>query len=334
MRFIASMRIIEDRGIVFKAEKELFVDAFGIKESAALITHAHSDHARPTPSNDYYLTPQTSSLIGARKKGLKLNEMPFGKKFEAEGFSCEFHPSGHILGSAQIEICNGSQAVLTSDFKLQDSILFKGAQILPSETLVIETTFGKPEYSFPKREDVYEKIAEWLRSALAQKKFVVLGGYSTGKAQELTKIVNEFVHERPLVYKKIFEQNKIYESHGVRLGDYLCLDHNLHEGSILIMPPHLIDDNLLLALQHQIGRKVEAAIATGWKGFSRHKTFPLSDHADFDSLMKYVEESSPKNVLTTHGFEQEFAKAVHRKLGIPAKPLCAEGQTGLNEFFS
>ncbi|HLC92951.1 MAG TPA: MBL fold metallo-hydrolase RNA specificity domain-containing protein [archaeon] len=326
------MHIFHKGGIVFRSKEDLFVDASGIREKQALITHAHSDHAKATLTNTYYMTPQTSALICAQENGLKVNEIPFGKNFNVGDFSCRFHPSGHILGSAQLEVSNGAHAVLTSDFKLQKSILFPGAEILPSEILVIETTFGTPQYRFPEREQVYEDMVFWARAALKENKFIVFGGYSTGKAQELTKIATEMLGQTPLVYKKIFEQNRVYESHGVKLGPYLELNHNLADANILIMPPHLIDDNLILALQHQLKRKVSVAIATGWNNHSKYKTFPLSDHADFSSLMHYVKESAPKLVLTTHGFEDEFADAVSKKLGIPARPLSRNGQSALDDF--
>ena len=261
------MHVFHRNGIIFKAKDELPVDASGLRDREALITHAHSDHAKATLSNTYYLTPQTSALINSSEKHLNVKEVPFGKKFEVGEFTCRFVPSGHILGSGQLEVCNGAQAVLTSDFKLQKSILFEGAEILPSEILVIETTFGTPEYSFPERGQVYEDIIKWGHTALKSGGFLVLGGYSTGKAQELTKISNEFLAQAPLVYKKVFEQNRVYESQGVKLGNYTELNNNLKDANVLIMPPHLIDDNLIGALQHQLGRKVHTAIATGWGSF-------------------------------------------------------------------
>lgn len=326
------MHITHKNGILFRDKEDLYVDASGLRGKNALITHAHSDHAKATKSNTYYLTRETALLMGAAEKNIKVKEMPFGAKFSLSGFDCCMRPSGHILGSAQIEVANGRQVVLTSDFKLQESILFKGAEILPSETLVIETTFGLPEFSFPKREDVYEDMIRWMHRAIGEGKFIVLGGYSTGKAQELTKIVNEFLGQVPIVHPKIFRQNKVYESEGVALGGYYELNHNLKDSNVLIYPPFLVNDDLLFALEHQLGKKVEAAIATGWNFRSKYKIFPLSDHADYNSLLRYVKESNPKLVLTTHGFEQEFANAVKRKLGINARPLSKGGQMGIGEF--
>lgn len=332
--FNALMQVFEKKGsLIFKSNNsDLFVDSSGLKNKTALITHAHSDHAKTSASNTYFMTPQTASLIGADEKGFACEKVPFKKKFDVNGFECCFHSSGHILGSAQLEVCNGSQAVLTSDFKLQKSILFDGAEILPSETLVIESTFGSEEFVFPQREQVYENIIKWAHENLGKGKFLVLGGYSTGKAQELTKIATELLNETPLVFSKVFEQNKIYETHGVKLGDFIELNHNLRDSNVLIMPPQLINDHLLLTLEHQLGKKVEVAIATGWKNFSKYKTFPLSDHADFNSLLEYVKQSNPKLVLTTHGFKEHFARVVQRKFGIPARPLSNFEQKNILEF--
>ena len=47
--------------------------------------------------------------------------------------------------------------------------------------------------------------------------------------------------------------------------------------------------------------------------------FPLSDHADFNELIEYVQRSRPENVLVTHGFP-EFVYTL-RDLGFKAQQL-------------
>lgn len=325
------MQLSECNGIRFgRGKDEFYIDAGGIKNKTAIITHAHSDHAKPTKSNSYFATKETKALI-YRNQSYSIKEMRMGKKFRLNGSEVSFHSSGHILGSAQVKIENDSTTVITSDLKTQRSILFEGADQLNADTLLIETTFGLPEYNFPPREIVYEDMMAWLHSCTSKNTFVVLGGYSTGKAQELTKVVNEFAGATPLVHPRIYEQNKVYEKNGVKLGNYYKLDHNLNDSDVLIMPPHYINDDLLHALEHQLQRKVECAIATGWKGL-RYKTFPLSDHADFNGLIKYVKNANPKTVLTHHGFAQEFANYVQRRLRIPARPLGEAAQTLLREY--
>ncbi|RLG70858.1 MAG: exonuclease, partial [Candidatus Iainarchaeum archaeon] len=50
------------------------------------------------------------------------------------------------------------------------------------------------------------------------------------------------------------------------------------------------------------------------------KAFPLSDHADFKQLLRYVEQSNAKRIYTYHGFAKEFASYLNKK-GYSAKVL-------------
>ena len=60
--------------------------------------------------------------------------------------------------------------------------------------------------------------------------------------------------------------------------------------------------------------------------------FPISDHADFSSTMKFIEECSPKQVYTVHGSTKELAKQVEKQLGISAQPLPKYGEVALETF--
>jgi Cft2 family RNA processing exonuclease len=53
--------------------------------------------------------------------------------------------------------------------------------------------------------------------------------------------------------------------------------------------------------------------------------FPLSDHADYNDLVRYVDLVKPKRVLTLHGFAAEFARDL-RERGIEAWALSEENQ--------
>jgi len=145
--------------------------------------------------------------------------------------------------------------------------------------------------------------------------------------------VNEYANVTPLVHESIFRNNEVYKKHGIKLGDYIELNHNLNESSVLIMPPSLVDHNLLQVLSFSLHRKIFSGMATGWSyrnGFS--EIFPLSDHADFSQLMQYAKESEPKLVVTMHGFERELAGYIQRRLGIAARPLGEKGQKTITEF--
>ena len=57
--------------------------------------------------------------------------------------------------------------------------------------------------------------------------------------------------------------------------------------------------------------------------------FPLSDHADYDDLLRYVELVQPRRVLTLHGFAAAFACDL-RARGLEAWALSEENQMELH----
>src|SRR5207247_10826430 len=57
--------------------------------------------------------------------------------------------------------------------------------------------------------------------------------------------------------------------------------------------------------------------------------FPLSDHADYDDLLRYVELVQPRRVLTLHGFAAAFASDL-RARGLEAWALTEENQMELH----
>ena len=235
------------------------------------------------------------------------------------------HNAGHVLGSAQFEM-NG--IVYTGDF-LMDSPLLGGAEPIPCDDLVIETTFGLPEFTFPKREDVIDDIGKWVKLNHEAGRTVILGGYALGKAQELTKIVTDLGYT-PLVHPKIARVNAIYKESGVPLGEWVPTNTDealeiSRSPFIAVMPFHQVKPKLLEALTQQNGTKAVAGLATGWalRNGMRFRGFPLSDHADYPSLMDYIDRAEPKRIHTVHGFANEFARQLQRK-GLKASALKPE----------
>ena len=321
--------LLQDNGLCFL---DLCIDPHKVpKHKNVFLSHAHSDHVKLSKKSDFFATAPTIDLVKKRFGEANFSEIEFNRKKKFEGFELELYPNGHILGSAQAKFhSEGKEFALTSDFRLQDSLFFKGAQPLKCETLVLETTFGTPDYVFPKQEEVVKEITDWVEKS-AKQGLVLLSGYSLGKSQELTRIAND-AECVPIVHDSVFEANKIYEKHGVKLGEYLRLEHNLKDASVLIMPPQLVDRHLFATLEHFDKRKIFSALATGWgRRGAFVRTFPLSNHADFNDLVEYVKLAEPKLVLTDHGFCEEFARKLNR-LGYNAKPLKQHHQKLMSEY--
>jgi Cft2 family RNA processing exonuclease len=322
---------------MFCQDKELLFGALCIdphrvpKAENVFLSHAHSDHVKLSKKSKFFATPETIDLVKQRFGEANFEEIFENKRTNFDDFSVEFIPNGHILGSVQAKFSSlGKDFVFTSDFRTQDSLFFKGARPIKCDTLVLETTFGSPEYVFPKQDDVVRDMVSWVEKK-SRDGLVLLSGYSLGKAQELTKISN-MAGITPIVHDSIFESNQIYKKHGIKLGDYLKLDHNLKESSVLIMPPQLVDRHLFATLEHFDKRKIFSVLATGWEHRGAFTTtFPLSNHADFNDLVEHVKLCEPNLVLTDHGFCEDFARKLC-KLGFNAKPLKQHKQKLLSEY--
>jgi len=184
-------------------------------------------------------------------------------------------------------------------------------------------------------------LALWVAEQLKKGFSVILAGYKLGKAQELTKFVNTFFSTPPIVHPQIAQYNAVYEQHGISLGPYFVpSDSEAKElaksPAIFILPPTLVNLNTISVLSSQYNRRFVTAFATGWAnhffGRSFTKSFVLSSHADFNQLLSFVAEVEPKQVFTMHGYAAEFARAIKRRLHIPAKPLPSTPQATLRSF--
>src|SRR5690349_6556610 len=85
----------------------------------ALITHAHSDHARPG-HGAVLATPETLDMMRLRfgEAFGSAQAARYGESVRIDGVAVTFHPAGHVLGSAQICVeRDGFRVVASGDYK-------------------------------------------------------------------------------------------------------------------------------------------------------------------------------------------------------------------------
>jgi len=287
------------------------------------ISHAHSDHIKEHTC-DLILTQPTSDLFYSPAEKRQLG---YGEKIDLDGMRVSLSSANHILGSSQFKMENDRTIVYTGDFRLQKSMLFGECEVPKADELIIECTYGLPHFKFPSAEDVAYEIGKWVR--LNPTKNIVFGAYALGKSQELIKILNE-IGLTPIVHSYIHRVSEIYEKNGVKIGGFVNAETReaqemMREPFVSIVPNRLIKPEFLEGLAGQTGRETLSAMATGWGLLYTFpyvdKVFCLSDHSDFYQLLDYVKQSEARTVYTVHGYEEEFAKELRRRLKINAKPL-------------
>src|SRR4029078_9012638 len=69
----------------------------------AVITHAHSDHARPG-SSSYLCHRQTVPLLQLRLGDHPYQGIEWEEKIHINGVQVSLHPAGHMIGSSQVRV--------------------------------------------------------------------------------------------------------------------------------------------------------------------------------------------------------------------------------------
>jgi len=309
-------------------EIDLWLDSRRVKDFS-FVSHAHGDHG--TKHKKVMASPPTIALLKHRYGIAESIELEYEKKIQLGNFNVEIFPAGHILGSSQILIeKNGSSLLYTGDFKPRSSLTAEKIIIKKADYLIMESTFGLPKYIFPSRNLIIEKLIESLNVCLKKEILPILYVYQLGKGQEITKILTDNGFD-VVQYYTIYEISKIYESFGIRLGNYELFGSTSLDGKVLLVPPHLRYSRKLSGLKNTKKRKY---YLSGWAldeeskfRFKVDEVFPISDHADFNELIEFTSLVNPKIVYTTHGFP-EFPEYLRSK-GFNAVPLEESPQVSL-----
>ncbi|MBI3954306.1 MAG: MBL fold metallo-hydrolase [Chloroflexi bacterium] len=313
------IRLAFDHGILLP-DMGLWLDP-SRGQDFAFISHAHSDHVRRhqrvivSPGTQRFL--QLRSGPHARDLGpAATHVLPFGQRtwFDA-GFHATLYPAGHVLGSAQILTeRDGARLLYSGDFKLREGPACEPIQVPRADTLVMESTFGRPHYLFPPRAEVVADIIAFCKINLARGRVPVLLGYSLGKGPELLASLAEAGFDFAL-HEALFSHVQLYQELGVHFPEHVQHTPGTEGGRVLLFPPSV-------RRSHLRQRVPGAAIAhiSGWavdRGTSQRlgvdAAFPLSDHADYRDLLEYVERVQPREVYTVHGFAAELARDLQRR---------------------
>jgi putative mRNA 3-end processing factor len=307
---------------------DLAID-FRRRQPRAFISHAHSDHIA---RHEFALcTPETAALYQHRLGRRRTMPMPYRTPIEWGGLRLTTYPAGHCLGSAMLLAEDGRQSLLyTGDFKLGESATAEQAELPHADILVIESTFGHPDYRLPPRAQVVEQLLTLVRETLADGAVPVIQAYLLGKGQEVTRILTD-AGIPVLQHRDIFAVSQVYESCGMSLGQYECFTGEPRPGWAVIIPPgrgmpdwktgagrkrtkiasedRSSDLDLSPIAPPFSPRRVCIAV-TGWAVDQRAKwrlgvdhALPLSDHADYDELFEAVARVEPKIIYCTHGPE-------------------------------
>jgi DNA ligase-1 len=313
-------------GSIYLPQIDLWCDAHRPSD-CSFVSHAHFDHL--ATHRKIITSEGTQRLMAARMPGEREEiVLPFETPFALDARTeLQLYPAGHIFGSAMLLATRENESLLyTGDFKLRPGR--SGERCAPprADVVIMETTFGLPRYVFPPTEKVLADILRFCRQTLEDGEVPVLFGYSLGKSQEILSSLAE--GGLPIMlHPQTVKMTRIYEELGQTFPPYRAFTLTEVAGHVVVCPPQVNQSAWLRKIKPR-----RTAAITGWAidpaaiyRYQCDAAFPLSDHADYADLLRFVELVQPKRVYTVHGHVEEFARTL-RDRGIEAWALGFDNQ--------
>jgi putative mRNA 3-end processing factor len=291
----------------------------------AVITHAHSDHARPGNAA-VAASAATLALMRARHGvGPEERALGWGERIRQGDVTLWLAPAGHVLGSAQVVMEHaGTRVVVSGDYKRAADPTCDAFVPVGCDVFVTEATFGLPVFRHPPALGEIRRLLDSV--ALFPGRTHVIGCYSLGKTQRLIALLRQAGWDAPIyVHGALQAMCGVYEAMGVALGELrpaTVADRRALIGGIVLAPPSAIADRWARRLEDPV-----VCMASGWMRVRQRAKqggveLPLviSDHADWEELNATIDEVGAPEVWVTHGAEEALIHVIGKR-GVRGRAL-------------
>ena len=294
----------------------------------AVITHAHSDHAR-FGMKTYLCHKHSVPILQLRIGPNKYQPAEWGENILINGVKVSLHPAGHVIGSAQVRIEYQDEVwVASGDYKTEADGISEAFEPIRCHTFITESTFGLPIYKWKSQADIYSSIQHWIKQNQAVNTCSVLIAYSLGKAQRVIEAASK-VASTIYVHGAIWNMHKTLIEAGWHLPPVNRVTPDTpkeaFKGAVVIAPPSADGTPWMKRFSpYSVG------ICSGWmqvRGNARRRNvdagFIMSDHADWTGLLQAIKATGAEKVFVTHGFQAAFSRYLN-ELGIAADEVKTE----------
>jgi putative mRNA 3-end processing factor len=309
----------------------------------AVITHAHGDHARAGSGQYWCAAPGFDVTKRRVGEDAAIEPVPYGEPFKLNAATVSLHPAGHILGSAQVRVEGDGQVwVVSGDYKRDADPTCAPFVPVKCDVFITEATFALPIYRWRPVTTIVAEIAAWWRENRDAGRASVLFCYALGKAQRIlaelasptlspifsspSSLPTVYIHGSAAPLTDAYREAGIAMLPTERVADAVKRgDRERFAGELILAPPSAAGTPWMRRFGTQ--RQFDTAFASGWmriRGIRRRRGydrgFVISDHADWDDLLRTVEETGAKRVLATHGYSEALSRHL-RSRGIESGVL-------------
>lgn len=320
---------VAPRGLYCEAG-DFYVDPTGAVDRA-VITHGHGDHARA--GHRHVLATRETIAIMRHRMGEacagSFQELPYGEALSLGDVGVTLVPAGHVLGSAQVVLDHGgSRIVVSGDYKRRPDATCAPFEPRQCDVFITEATFGLPVFRHPPDTDEIDRLLHSVK--LFPERCHLVGVYALGKCQRVLTLLRRQGYEEPVyLHGALAGMCALYESLGVPLGPLLPVAGTARDdlkGRIVLAPPSAASEVWARRLPDPL-----VAMASGWmrvrqRARQRGVELPLviSDHADWDELLRTIQQVAAGEVWVTHGAEEALVRQAGL-MGFRARALALAG---------
>lgn len=218
---------------------------------ALLVTHAHLDHVGRIPKlfkdgfrGKIFSTAPTRDLahliiedalhLAQRERGgeelysefeverafSSWEDVPYNQKITLGDMEITLHPSGHILGSAFVEVrAEGKHLLFTGDLGNSPTLLVPPpAAFGDIEYLIIESTYGNRAHEG--EEERVLRLERAVEDVTARGGTLMIPAFATERTQDILFLLNQMLHEKRIPEIPVFvdaplaiKVTKVFERH-------------------------------------------------------------------------------------------------------------------------
>ncbi len=286
-------------------------------------SHLHDDHMagfdKSKGEQDLFMSPETRQLLIAERNAdleYRDNLIPLERGLERElpdGSKLTLLPSGHMLGSCQVALGlpNGIRCGYSGDFAwpLDD--------VMQVDELVVDSTYGSPasirRYTQNEAEScLLEVVCQALRRGSVHVKA------HRGTIERVLQVVAGNVGVPVLASSRLIGEVDVYRSHGFGAEELVALDSDA--GRAVLNERSYIR---LYSKKDSFGNELKegtSVICSAYMVGTDHPLLQFSErayqvaltnHADFEGTLAYVEATGAKRVVTdntrSHGIDLAIA---------------------------
>ena len=304
--------MIEYKNGIHLKGTELWFDS---KKKVPLSFISSAEIDKFTPPEKILATPETTKFLERKIKKPVVLTCPYYRSFALGDIEVELVPSGTMLGSSQMILDKGDRTLLYSgDINIKKLPTTDPAYTKHCDVLIMKCRYGLREYQFPSFEQSIKQVISFIEETMSSGSIPLLAVDPLGKAQDIIKALGDMGYKLSLE-KSIYKYTQVYEKFGIKLGDYTQLNSSEVDERIVMMPHDGISSD---EIAHLKKKKVALIVESTEVGklaikskYNADTVITLSNHADFNDLIEFVDLVNPEIVYLVEENANQFAHVLN-----------------------